>query len=86
MAKRSLEFFRTFDARNLIDDKQLKTIVEQAKNILSNVTDAQQLRDSDSLRLKIAEGFEKVKETLSGLNAVTLEASRKLDFDIGDLD
>lgn len=71
------EFFETFPQRNLMDDKELAAVVEQAKGLLANVG-PNALRDSARLREKVATELAKVKGNLDKM--ITERAGRRFDF------
>jgi len=62
--QRVQEFLRTFDARNLTNDAELRAVVEQARYIFGQRTD-EELRNSPAARTAIKIGFEDVRESLT---------------------
>lgn len=62
------EFFETFNQRNLMDDKELSAVVEQAKGLLNGV-EPSTLRESAKMRERVAEDMAKVKASLDTMIA-----------------
>lgn len=60
------DFLRTFEARDLTDDEELKRLVSEASDLMENV-EADDLRTDDDLRESLAASFEEMKETLGGM-------------------
>lgn len=60
------DFIATFDARNIVDDVQLKALVVKARDLMKGV-DTDKLKDSDGVREKVKVGFEKIKKQLDGM-------------------
>ena len=71
------EFFDTFEMRNLMDDKDLGAIVEQAKALLAGVK-PDTLRSNSTMRNEVAESLSKVQEVVTKL--ITETPVRKFDF------
>lgn len=63
------KFFETFNARNMMEDKELETVVAEARKVIGGITDTKSLRDSETLRQATAKQFEKVGKVLSKLVA-----------------
>jgi len=57
------EFLATFQARNIVDDKQLDVLCSQAKQLLEGV-DPQALREQDVVRDRVKKGFDDIKTKL----------------------
>ncbi len=57
------EFLATFQARNIVDDKQLDVLCSQAKQLLEGV-DPQALREQDQVRDRVKKGFDGIKAQL----------------------
>jgi len=72
------EFLRTFDARNITDDQQLKGLVDQAVSLLEGL-DADKLRSNESLRAGVQSSLSDIKATLDTL--VVEGANRCITFD-----
>jgi hypothetical protein len=72
------EFFDTFSMRNLMDDKDLDAIVEQAKALLSGVK-PDVLRNNSTMRQEVAENLGKVQEVITKL--IQEQPVRRFDFD-----
>lgn len=60
------EFFQTFKSRNLMEDEELKAVVEQAQKLLANV-DGKALRDTTSIRNTIASNFVAIQKQVDKL-------------------
>ncbi len=60
------EFFTRFRALNVRSNPQLDDLVEQARSIVRGVG-AQDLRDSRSLRVRVAEGMDQLRTSLDTL-------------------
>jgi len=73
-----VEFFETFNQRNLMDDGELAAVVGQAKNLLQGVT-PQALRDSTTMREKVAADMSKLKSSLDTM--ITEKPGRKFDLE-----
>lgn len=80
------DFIETFSARNLLNDRDLENLVEQARNVLTGVNpedlDAGKARISESAlnaREALAAKFEPIKTVLDGMIVNT--PSRKFEFD-----
>lgn len=64
--QRLQEFLATFDLRNVTDDGELATVVEQAKLAMRGI-DVEQLRADDDLRKRVLSSFEQVSASLDPL-------------------
>jgi len=73
------EFFDTFDARNLMEDADLRNVVEQAKGILAKVK-PESLRKNLSLRSGTQKKLAEVKQVVDEL-IKDAPTRRKLNFD-----
>lgn len=60
------DFLALFDARNIAEDADLAKLAEQARKLLKGV-DNQGLRDDDTLREKVHNGFAAIKEKLDAM-------------------
>ena len=72
------DFLDTFDARNIADDAELKTLVGRAKDLLKGV-DPEILRDDEAARSRIQAGMAEIKETLDKL--VVERPGRMISFE-----
>lgn len=61
-----VDFFERFQRLNVRSNEELDEVVEQAKSVLSGVR-PQQLRDSSSLRARVASGLSSVQASLDDL-------------------
>src|SRR5262249_6551018 len=68
------DFLKTFEARNLTNDTELKSLVSQARSIMKGVT-PKQLRDLDNVRDSVASQFEKLKKDLD--KNIVVKSTRK---------
>lgn len=71
------EFLRTFNARDIVNDADLKAVVEKARAALAGVT-PERIRDSRFTRQAVADAFTQIKETVDGLVETP---TRRFDFD-----
>jgi len=60
------EFLRTFEARNITDDKELEKLVSQTRQLVSGVR-PELLREYSELRSSTERGFQKIKNSLDQL-------------------
>lgn len=60
------DFIASFDARNLTDDDELAKVVEQARSLVAGV-DPEMLRKDDTVRAKVAEGFQQIEQQLGSM-------------------
>lgn len=60
------DFLEVFDARNVTNDAQLKSLVDRARDMLEGV-DADLLKDNDRIRNRLAKGMAEIKEQLGEL-------------------
>jgi hypothetical protein len=72
------EFLSSFSARNLAQDTELQTFVEQMK-LLTNGLTPEQLRDNEGLRNAIQKGFSEIKSNLDTL--IEVAGPRKIRFE-----
>ncbi len=63
------EFLATFQARNIVDDRELDKLCAQAKQLLDGV-DPQALREQDQVRDRVKQGFEAIKAQLDTMMVV----------------
>jgi hypothetical protein len=61
------EFLDSFDFRNVVDDKELKSLVEKARSLVSNGVTGEAIRNSDSLRTKVRDGMAEISKQLDGM-------------------
>lgn len=73
------EFLKTFDARNVADDAELKQIVQKARDLLKNGVTPQRIRDDGECREAVRAGFTEIKKTLDGM--IVDRPVRKIVFD-----
>lgn len=84
------EFLRLFEARNLADDAELQAVVLQCRALLDGTT-SEAIRDSATLRDRIAAGMNSISEQLSsfvvsGDRRINLEESTEESGDaFGDI-
>jgi hypothetical protein len=71
------DFISTFEARNITDDSQLKTLVSKARDLVDGVAH-ENLKTDAELRAKIKAGMAKIKKQLDPL--VVVRPTRKLRF------
>jgi hypothetical protein len=71
-------FFETFNARDLMDDRELAAVVEQARQILGS-TDVETLRKEVKVREELAARFSEVLPVLD--NLVTTRPGRRFALD-----
>ena len=73
------DFLETFDGRNeVIQDWQLKNLANTARDLLNGL-DPETLRQSDTVRERIAESVQKIKAELDTM--IVQRPSRKVKFD-----
>ena len=72
------DFISTFDARNIADDDELKTLVEQARGLLDGVNPAD-LRKDETVRANVQSGFEAITKNLDAL--IQDAPSRMISFE-----
>lgn len=63
MVEKLDEFLKGFQNRNLFEDEALENLVAQARSVMRGV-DIEGLRDSDTLRSRLHEDMEKLKEAV----------------------
>lgn len=71
-----MEFIETFNARNVVEDKELAKLVEQAKKLLSGVT-SEELRNDTDLRKYTADKFQQLKKSV---DEAVVTVGRKFSF------
>ena len=71
------EFLDTFSKRNVLGDGELEAMVEKAQRVLRN-RDAKEIRDSEDVRVVVANGLKKVAKELDGL---VTSSKRKMNFE-----
>lgn len=73
------QFITTFKNRNIVDDKDLERLVEQAKNVLVSVNDPQELKRDTEMKDIVSRNFKEIQDKLSTM--VEVKPSRKFDFE-----
>jgi hypothetical protein len=73
------EFLNTFRDRNITSDRELEILVKKAQLVMTDVEDAQVLRDNKELRAEVKRGFESITKELDAL--VEERPSRKFYLD-----
>lgn len=68
-------FLETFDGRDLADDAEVRTMVNQLKNVMEGVTDKDIKKNAD-IRQKVADAFKSVKTEMDAAEMV--EEGRRL--------
>lgn len=71
-------FMETFTDRNITDDVEMERVIAQANQLLDGV-DPQSLRDSDSTRAAVAQGFAAIQSQLDAM--MVPRGSRVIQFD-----
>lgn len=77
-------FMETFSSRNLTNDNELASLVEQSKEIMAKVKgdspkdQAQIMRSSEELRATTADAFSKLRKAVDGI--IVERVNRKFDF------
>jgi dGTP triphosphohydrolase len=75
-----MDFFDTFRAKNLMDDEQLESVVDQAKEIVAQFApNIQRVKNNTAERNHVADKLAVVKTTLDGL--LKDRPSRRFQFD-----
>jgi hypothetical protein len=72
------EFLDNFKSRNIVDDAELARLVEAADSLTRGI-DPETLRQSDTARERVAEGFVKIKAELDTM--IVQRPGRKVKFD-----
>lgn len=72
------DFLKTFDVRNITDDKQLKVQVGKMRQLLKG-TNPELLRTDESNRDFIREKFEEIKKNMAPL--IVEKPTRSISFD-----
>lgn len=72
------DFMSTFQDRNITDDAEMEAIIARANQLLDGV-DPQDLRDSDSTRSAVAQGFAEIQAQLETM--MVPRGSRIIQFD-----
>lgn len=75
------EFLETFQNRNVTNDTELARLVEKARAVMTGVSDAQVLRDNESVREAIRLQFARMSGELETMVAVRPGRRFKLDND-----
>lgn len=73
------EFISTFKNRNIVDDKELENLVEQARKVLTNINDPQELKKDKEMKAIVSKNFSEITSKLDEMIAV--KPSRKFDLD-----
>ena len=76
------EFINTFNYRNLMGDAELEGLVLSANRVMKGVT-AENVRDNESLREKVAVKFTEIKETLDQMIVSRPKRKFRLEEDEG---
>jgi hypothetical protein len=71
------DFLKNFDARNITDDKELKSVVMKARALVKGI-DADKLRSNEELRAKMKTGMKGLRKQLDKL--VVIKGKRKIRF------
>jgi hypothetical protein len=71
------DFLATFDARNLADDGELKSLVGKARNAIAGVS-PELLRESDGIRESVKTGFDEIQKQLDTM--IVDKPARVFDF------
>lgn len=58
------DFLSVFDARNITNDAQLKSLVDRAREMMDGL-DVDLLKDNERIRKRVAQGMAEIKEQLS---------------------
>jgi hypothetical protein len=72
------EFIATFKNRNIVDDKELEKLVEQAQKILTNINDPQELKKDKAMKEIVSKNFNEITSKLDEMIAV--KPGRKFDL------
>lgn len=72
-------FINTFKNRNIINDSDLETLVNQAKKILTNVNDPQTLKTNTEMREIVQYNFSEISKKLDEM--IETKPSRKFDLE-----
>lgn len=73
-----VDFVKTFDARNVTGDAELKQLVDKARSLMAGV-DAEAIRTNDDLRAKMMLGMASLKQSLDGM--VITKPARRIRYD-----
>lgn len=73
------KFIATFKNRNIVDDKELEKLVEQARKILTNIDDPQQLKKDKQMKEIVSKNFSEITSKLDEM--IAIKPSRKFDLD-----
>ena len=73
------EFISTFKNRNIVDDKELEKLVEQARKVLTNINDPQQLKKDKQMKEIVSKNFSEITSKLDEM--IAIKPSRKFDLD-----
>lgn len=73
------EFISTFKNRNIVDDKELEKLVEQARKVLTNINDPQQLKKDKQMKEIVSKNFSEITSKLDEM--IVVKPSRKFDLD-----
>lgn len=77
------EFLDLFNSRNIVNDTELEELCDKARALLNGV-DPQALRDSSSLRVNVASGFQEIKAALDRM--MVPAGTRAINFGGADED
>lgn len=64
------EFLATFDARNIVNDQQMKTLVDRAKGLIKTA-DTDTIRSDKTVRNYVRQGFETIQTLLDPMISTT---------------
>jgi hypothetical protein len=70
-------FLNTFDVRNITNDAELQTLVQQARSLISGVA-PDDVRKNEGLRAALAQGFQNLKAQIDPL---VIERTRRINID-----
>jgi hypothetical protein len=73
------DFFQTLRNRNITDLQAFNDIADRANALLEGVVDSKQVRDIDSLRKSLGDGFREVQTMVE--QAIIAQPSRRITFD-----
>ena len=73
------EFISTFKNRNIVDDKELENLVEQARKVLTNINDPQELKKDKEMKAIVSKNFSEITSKLDEM--IVVKPSRKFDLD-----
>src|SRR5262249_27921044 len=77
MVDKMEDFLKTFEARNLTNDGDLKALVDKARKVMKGVN-ANDLRNLDSVRSSVSKQFEALKKEMD--KNIVIKSTRKFSF------